>query len=58
MKQKQENVKVIAKVGESISYEKRHRVVLAPEMLVEEIESQSIIKSSENIVVNVMGGTS
>jgi len=57
VRQKQENVKVIAKVAETICYQKKHRVVLAPEMLVEELDSQSVKDTSQNIVVNVMGGT-
>lgn len=57
VKQKQENVKVVAKVKETICYQKKHRVVLAPEMLVEELDSQSVIDAGGNIVIDVMGGT-
>lgn len=57
VRQKQENVKVVAKVAETICYQKKHRVVLAPEMLVEEIDSQSVIDAGGKVVVNVMGGT-
>jgi len=57
VRQKQENVKVIAKVAETICYQKKHRVVLPPEMLVEELDSQSVKDTNQNIVVNVMGGT-
>lgn len=56
VKEKNENVKVVAKIADQICYEKKHRVVLPPEMLVEEIDRQYIQDSKENIVVHVIGG--
>lgn len=56
VKEKQENVKVVAKVSENICYQKKHRVVLPPEMLVEELDCQSFINTDQNITVHVVGG--
>lgn len=54
VKQKLENVQVIAKVDETICYQKKHRVVLPPEMLVETLNSQTL--EENDIVIHVMGG--
>lgn len=56
VKQKQENVDVVVKIEDEICYKKKHRVVLAPEMVVEEMDIQAIGDTNNPIIVNVVGG--
>jgi NADPH-dependent 2,4-dienoyl-CoA reductase/sulfur reductase-like enzyme len=63
VKSKDENVEVIVEMKNEICHKKKHRVVLPPEMLVEEIDSQGIQKTvhhgeepgSGNLNINLRG---
>ncbi len=54
VKQKLEKVEVTAVGNDETYYKKKHRVVLPPEMLVEEIISSNIKEGDKKITVNVM----
>lgn len=51
---KKEHVEVIGKSGEKICFKKKHRVVLPPEMLVENIDCQLL--TEETLTISVIGG--
>ncbi|MBI9109413.1 MAG: FAD-dependent oxidoreductase [Spirochaetales bacterium] len=57
VKSRDENVVVTAIAGDCVCYRKKHRIVLPPEMLVEELESSSICENAgkNGIIINVTG---
>ena len=54
-----ENAVVTAELADSVCYRKKHRIVLPPEMLVEEIDSKLIrdYPAAGGLSINVKGGT-